>query len=36
MKIPIEKMITEIEEAGGRIDKIYHCSDIKEKWINMG
>ncbi len=26
-----QKMITEIEEAGGRIDKIYHCSDIKEK-----
>jgi histidinol-phosphate phosphatase family protein len=25
------KMISEINQAGGRIDKIYHCPDLKEK-----
>lgn len=26
-----DKMLNAIEQAGGRIDKIYHCPDLKEK-----
>ncbi|MCF6171988.1 MAG: HAD family hydrolase [Bacteroidales bacterium] len=29
-----DKMLTEIEQAGGRIDAVYYCTDLDEKPLN--